>query len=337
MEHIYKQSVVLATKWKNDEFFLARLRLTFLYAVTSIVILGGSSIVLYNVLSRNIAQSIRENVFDPKLAHFIIDKTRDILQNRFITIDTVLIFFIIVIGFLLTEKTLQPIKKNLEKQKRFVADASHELRTPIAVVISGLEVALRNKNLNLESAKNTLVDTLNEMKEFSKLSNHLLDISKYDIGVVTVKDKVQVEQVLVTTIAKIQPLIKEKEINLKLDLLHKALVFGNEIELGRVFYNIFTNAITHTQPKGSISVSDSIISNHYTVVIADTGVGIPEDILTKIFDPFFRGDTSRNTGGSGLGLTLSKRIVESHKGTIGIKSKVGEGTSVAISIPLIQK
>ena len=185
MEKLYKQFVEWVTKWKAnqkvDEFFIARIRLTFYYSLTAIVILGISSILLYNTILSNLTQSISDNIFlDRNIAEVIIDKAQDILLNRFLTINIIIIFFIIILGFLVTEKTLKPIKVNMQKQKRFIADASHELRTPIAVVISGLEVNLDNKKLDFISAKKTLENTLEEMREFSKLSNDLLDLSKYD-------------------------------------------------------------------------------------------------------------------------------------------------------------
>src|ERR1035437_66788 len=185
MEKLSKQFVELVTKWKinhrADEFFVARLRLTFYYSLTAIIILGSSSILLYNIILSNLSQSIREeSILDPRIAQAIIDRTQDILLNRFLTIDIILIFFIVVLGFLLTYKTLEPIKSNMQKQKRFIADASHELRTPIAIMISGLEVNLNNKKLDFIEAKKTLESTLAEMREFSKLSNSLLDLSKYD-------------------------------------------------------------------------------------------------------------------------------------------------------------
>ena len=188
MGKLFKQFEESAIKWKNsfnrDEFFVARVRLTFYYSLTAVVILGSSSVILYNTILSNLAQSINENILiDPDLSQVILDRAQDILFNRFLVIDITLVFFIVILGFLLTQKTLKPIKSNMEKQKRFIADASHELRTPIAVVISGLEVTLTNKNLDLPGAKKTLENTLTEMREFSVLSNHLLDVSKYNAKV----------------------------------------------------------------------------------------------------------------------------------------------------------
>lgn len=339
MEKLYKQFVVLVTKWrvnnKADEFFVARLRLTFYYFITAVVILGGSSIILYNTILSNLSQSIlEESIFDSRISKAIIDRAQDILLNRFLTIDIIIIFFIVVLGFFLTHKTLEPIKSNMQKQKRFIADASHELRTPIAIVISGLEVNLNNKKLDLILAKKTLENTLEEMREFSKLSNSLLDISKYDTSIQTKYESISIEELVKSIVEKNKILAETKEINIETKIESSVNILGNKIELSRVFFNILDNAIKYTSQNGKILISDKIDSKKYILTISDNGIGIPKNIINKIFDPFFRGDLSRSTEGAGLGLTLSKKIIENHKGTISIKSQVNNGTNVVISLPI---
>ncbi len=339
MQKLYKQFVESVTKWKTsyrvDEFFIARIRLTFYYSIIAVFILGGSSIVLYNTILFNLTQSILEqDILDPQISQAIIDRTQDILLNRFMTIDLIIIFFIVILGFFLTHKTLQPIQSNMKKQKRFIADASHELRTPIAVIISGLEVNLNNKKLDLGGAKLTLEKTLDEMREFSKLSNSLLDISKYDTQIQIQYESIAINELIKNIIEKNKNLAQNKQINIETKIESMAVVMGNSIELSRVFFNILDNAIKYTKSGGSIVISDKINSNKYVVTISDTGIGIPKDVIGKIFDSFFRGDVARSTEGAGLGLTISKKIIENHKGTISIKSQVNKGTEVIISLPI---
>ena len=338
MGKLYKRFVELVTRWKvnyrPDEFFSARLRLTFYYSLTAIVILGGSSVVLYNTILSNLTASIEANVFlDPHISQLIIDRAQDILINRFMTIDLILVFFVIVLGFLVTHKTLAPIKLNMLKQKRFIADASHELRTPIAVIISGLEVNLENRNLNFESAKRTLENTLVEMQDFSKLSNNLLDLSKYDMPTKTKYESIDISELISHIVEKNKSLAGFKYITIEAKIRPRTIVLGNNIELSRVFYNILDNAIKYTPHGGKISIFDKISLNKYVLTISDSGAGIPKEIIAKIFDPFFRGDVSRSTEGAGLGLTLARKIIENHKGTISIKSEEKKGTSVIISVP----
>ena len=338
MQKLYKQFVELVTKlkgnYKPDEFFVARLRLTFYYSITVVIILASSSFALYNTILANLSRSIGEKEFDLDISQALITNARDILLDRFLTINLIIIFFIVILGYLLTYETLKPIKSNMEKQKRFIADASHELRTPIAVIISLLEVNLDNKKLDFAGAKETLEDALNEMREFSKLSNNLLDISKYDMPIQIKYETIDIGELVKSIVEKNKNLAKEKEINIETKLENKALVKGDKMELGRVFYNILDNAIKYTPKNGAISISDKITSGKYILTVSDTGIGISKDIIDKIYDSFFRGDVARNTTGAGLGLTLSKKIIENHKGSISIKSQVDKGTSVTISLPI---
>jgi len=317
-----------------DEFFIARIRLTFYYSVTAVVILGGSSVLLYNMIFSNLSQSIIESIPDPHIAEIVIDNAQDILFNRFVTIDIIIIFLVVILGFLLTHKTLEPIESNMQKQKRFIADASHELRTPIAVIISGLEVNLNNKKLDLISAKKTMEDALEEMREFSKLSNSLLDISKYDTPIQIKCEPIAIDELVKSIIERNKNLASIKNINIETKIESKAIIQGNKIELSRVFFNILDNAIKYTKEGGTIVIGDKIDSKKYILTINDNGIGISKDIIDKVFDSFFRGDASRNTEGAGLGLTLSRKIVENHKGTISIKSQVNKGTNVTISLPI---
>jgi two-component system, OmpR family, sensor histidine kinase CiaH len=341
MQKLYKQFAGWVTRWRLndriDDFFAARLGLTLYYLITAIIILGGSSIITYNVILSNFTESILEKGFNPYISQAIIADAQDILLDRFVMIDSIIIIFTVLIGFLLTSRTLKPIKVNMEKQKRFIADASHELRTPTAVVISGLEVALNNKKLDFSSAKKTLEDTLEEMREFSKLSNSLLDLSQYDK-----KNKIKHEVINISEL--LQPIVEKsknlafsnKEINFQIKIMNiPIMVKGDSVELCRVFYNILDNAIKYTPKKGTISVSDKIVLNQYVVTVSDSGIGIPKNIIHRIFDPFFRGDKARSENGVGLGLTLTKKIIENHGGIISIKSEENKGTTVVIFLPIM--
>ncbi len=338
MEKLYKQLEGLVTKWKQpfspDEFFIARFKLIVFYSLTTIVILGATSWALYRSILGNFAESIVETVPDPRVAHIIFDRTEDILKDRFITIDSLIIIIVVIISFFLTRETLKPIKENMEKQKRFIADASHDLRTPVAVVISGLEVALRNKHLNLDSARTSLQDTLLEMKDFSKLTNYLLDISKYDVKSKDFFEILVLKDLLTKVAKKIEPLVLKNDVKLNVHINTTVSIFGNSIELERVFFNILSNAIFHTPQGGEISIRDMEERKTCAVTIEDTGEGISKANINKVFDPFFRGDPSRNVEGAGLGLTLAKKIIENHKGNIKIKSELGKGTIVIVTLPV---
>jgi signal transduction histidine kinase len=319
---------------KNDEFFIARLKLTFFYSLTALVILAASSLILYNVLLINITESIGDDGIDRNITHIVLHRTEDSLANRFIVTDSAVMFFVVIAGFLLTKKTLDPIRKNMQKQKRFIADASHEFRTPITIAISGLEVALRSKDINLGIAKDTLAKTLIELQDLSKLTNDMLNITKSDVNVKKEYEIVKINEVVSGVAQKIAPIASEKGLEIKNNIKFKASVLGSRLELERVIYNILNNSIAHTPKGGSITIFDICSKKDYKISVSDTGIGISKENIDRIFDPFFQGDISRNTGGAGLGLTLAKQIVENHNGIISIKSELHQGTTVTVTLPI---
>ncbi len=338
MEKSYRQFAASVIKWwtsvKSDEFFLARLKLTLFYSLTALSILAGASFVLYRALLLNIHELLEENFMDPTVVREIFEKTQTLLQTRILIVDGVIFFLVLFLGFFLTQKTLRPIKINSLKQKRFIADASHELRTPIAVVISGIEVALRNKKFDVNTAKLALENSLEEMRSLSKLSNSLLDIAKFNDHKPKDLDNIVIKDLLAYVVSKIGVLAAEKNINVVTDLKSSAQIKGSKMELARVFYNVLDNAITHTPSGGSITIKDEESGNRYAILITDTGIGIPKEKLSHIFDPFFQADSAHSKTGAGLGLTLSKKIVINHGGSIKVESEVGQGTTVNISLPI---
>ncbi len=332
MEKSYKPFAELVTKLKHDEFFGARLKLTFFYALTALGILLISSVILYQALIANIQESVSEASLDPRIAQMVLDRAGDILQNKFILTDSVIMLLVIIVGFLLTQKTLTPIWESMQRQKRFIADASHELRTPITIALSGLEVALRNKEIT-GLAKDTLSNTLVELEDLAKLTNHMLDFTKQDLATTTEHLPIIMSQVVTQVTTKMKPVAAEKGVGIQNLSRLTATILGNQVELERVLYNILNNAVSHTPKGGMITIADSEDRKNYVITIADTGVGIAKGDIGKVFDPFFQSDSSRHTGGSGLGLTLAKKIIENHKGDILIKSQLGLGTEVIISLP----
>lgn len=322
---------------KDDDFLKVRIKLTAMYTLIAGVMAGGYSLLLYQLLLADFRDSIQDKIYaiDPRVVNSIVNRTSDILFNRILIIDAVILFAVICISFVWAKRTLRPIRENMLKQKRFIADASHELRTPVAVMVSGLEVALRNKSLTVADAKETLEDTLTEMRELSKLSNHLLDLSRYDADLHAEKSPVAVTEVLDPVLTKATLLAEERGLSFNKGQIEPATISGHQLELGRVFLNLFHNAIKYTPKGGAVTVEGLKRGRKYIVTIRDTGIGMDQDALDKIFEPFFQGDPAHNTGGVGLGLTLAKRIIESHDGDIDIESEPKVGTTVTVTLPLV--
>ena len=240
-------------------------------------------------------------------------------------------------GWLLAGKTLEPIEATVEEQKRFISDASHELKTPLTALKTSIEVALRDKKLNLKAAKETLNENLDDIEQLKNLANDLLSLTRYEHnGNGLIYEKLDFKDVF-EKVNKIFSLLS-KEKNIKVTFLTKNAIFkGHKESIEKMFSILLDNAIKYTEKNGSVTLATIKNGNNISLTIKDTGVGISKTDLPHIFDRFYRVDPSRskvNVTGFGLGLSIAKRIVEIHKGSIFVSSAVGKGTSFTITLPI---
>ncbi len=339
MENLFKQLEVWVTRLKlkirRDEFFVTRIRLTAIYTILAVVFLLAFSVVLYEGLMTRLSESALETIADPGIRGLVISKAGGIIRDLILLGDMAVLFIVISVGFYLTRKTLDPIKKMVKKQERFIADASHELRTPLSVMKTGVEVALRQKNLSPDNAQKTLSDVLEEVNILTLLANDLINISKYDFDSIKLS-RIYLPDILEKTVKRLRPIAEEKKIELLFSGSGKKdkYVMGSEAMVGQIFYNLIYNAIIYTPESGSVKVGYTVKSNKYLVSISDTGMGISKENLDHIFEPFFRAENSRTTPGSGLGLSIVKSHIDLHLGSIDIQSEVGKGTVVLVGLPI---
>lgn len=221
-------------------------------------------------------------------------------------------------------------------RKEFVADVSHELKTPITSIMGYADTLLegeyddvtRNKFLNVIAS---------EARRMAKLVTDLLSLSRYD------NNKISVEK----TEFDLGELVKKCQEKLEIEISKKhhkvenlvtanvPLVYADKSGIERVVLNILSNSIKYTKENGSIKIYVGFVYNDAYIKIIDNGIGIPEKDLTRIFERFYRVDKarSRELGGTGLGLSIAKEILNQNNGSIDIKSEVGKGTEVVIRVP----
>ncbi|PIR43195.1 hypothetical protein COV24_04085 [candidate division WWE3 bacterium CG10_big_fil_rev_8_21_14_0_10_32_10] len=239
------------------------------------------------------------------------------------------------LGYVFASKTLAPIEKMIEKQKRFISDAAHELKTPLTSMKVDLEVNLRDKNLKLKYAKKILQRTIHEIDAMNDLTNYLLQKSKYQN--ISEKDnkKIQLKAIIEEAISKLKTKTEEKNIKIT-KYIGNELVYGNKNRLKEVFINIIDNAIKYSENNKNISIRTSVKNNEVKIKIVDHGKGISKEDIERIFDPFYRSDKARTNSkieGYGLGLSIAKEIIEEHQGTIVVKSKLNRGSTFIVSLP----
>lgn len=243
------------------------------------------------------------------------------------------------LSYYLARRTLRPIEQAHESQSRFTADASHELRTPIAAMRSEIEVALMNPKLTLAQAKNQLTSNLEELEKLTALSEGLLRLAQYDRKD-ALTEKVDLKSTTNDAVARVEASARLKNIKVTVIKSPKITLQGNKASLIEALVTVLDNAIKYSPEKSSIEVALQTKDKQAIITITDHGIGIKPDELPHIFDRFYRADSARSkqtTKGYGLGLSIAKSIVSAHNGSISATSKPDKGSTFTLSLPLQQK
>ena len=227
------------------------------------------------------------------------------------------------------------LERAVDEIQRFTADASHELRTPLAVLRSEAESALR-KIRTPEEYERTLTVVVEEATRLGRLADQLLSLSRHDAGLTECRQEaVRVDALLLDVVEQLRPLAAGRGVVLEEDTVEPCELLGDDVRLSQAFFNVVENAIKYTPEEGAVHVQCRVQDWSTVVVVRDTGIGIPREHLGRVFDRFYRVDSSRQTltGGAGLGLAISRTAILAHQGEIEIHSEPGVGTTVTIRLP----
>ena len=237
--------------------------------------------------------------------------------------------------FVLQDVTAQERLDSLRKE--FVANVSHELKTPITTIKSYIETLLDGTLSDAVTARGFLEVVLKETDRMNRLVRDLLDLSRIDYRQVAWDIRpVDMVPLLKDTLQKLAVQAEAKKMQVVLEVSNLPFVLADYDRIQQVCVNILANALEHTPEGGLVKVSAVREMDTVRVCIKDNGVGIPEEDLPRVFERFYRVDKarSRHMGGTGLGLAIAREIIEAHNGSIDIESKVGEGTCVTFTLPL---
>jgi signal transduction histidine kinase len=229
------------------------------------------------------------------------------------------------------DEMLARIENSFERHKRFTADASHELRTPVSVMKAIISVT-RKRRRSPEEYEQALEDLEAVAGQMGNLVNDLLALSRSDLNPAVRSERVDLGSLLSNVAESLRSLAEAKGISLSTDIQEGLFVEGDGDALTHLALNLLDNAVKYTK-EGGIRLSARSSENKARIEIADSGIGIAREHLPMIFDRFYRVDQSRSSEGTGLGLSIAQAIVRQHRGTIEVRSEVGRGTTVIIQLP----
>jgi two-component system, OmpR family, phosphate regulon sensor histidine kinase PhoR len=304
-----------------------------------------------NLIDKNISSVVRDTKLLEKIEEAIKDQTTKNV-NVEINLPSYQLYKIYIIpgpthlfpetdSVVLFLKDFTEITKAQKLKTDFVANVSHELRTPLVSIKGSLETILGPASDDKVAQKKFMSIMSDQVLRMENLINDLLILSRIELEEHIKPNKiVNLNDIFTNIKSNFELILKKKKINLQIELMEPTLVFGDNDKLLTVFSNLIDNAIKYSQDGKNIYVKSQnsegkLIGKNMLISIKDEGIGIPQDLIPRITERFFRVDTekSKKVGGTGLGLAIMKHIISQHRGDYEILSKVNEGTEIKIYLP----
>lgn len=226
---------------------------------------------------------------------------------------------------------LDRLEASFVRERRFVADASHQLRTPLTALQAIVSVT-RERRRSAEEYEQALDDVDGETARLRTLVENLLELARGDAERLAEREPIDVSGLLRDVCASLEVLADDKGLTLTCELEDGLVAEGDGDALVRLFVNVLDNAIKYTDT-GGVDVAGFAADGAVAVTVRDSGRGVPAEQLPHLFERFYRGDASRSAEGSGLGLAIARLIAEAHGGTIAISSGEGRGTTCEVCLP----
>ncbi len=270
-----------------------------------------------------------------------ITSQQAIIMNLVYTFLVVGLLMLIIIFFtskFFANRAIHPIKEAFNKQKQFIADASHEIKTPLSIIDTNVDVLLSNEQDTIKNQIKWLHYIKSESERMTKLTNDLLYLTQVDHSeIITTFSEFNLSEAVESVILTMEGVIFEKNISLHYEIEPNLVTRGNSDQIKQVVMILLDNALKYANGNGLINITLKKHHNNIVLLVSNTGEGISANHLEKIFDRFYRTDESRarKYGGYGLGLAIAKEIIDQHKGKIYAKSIIKENTTFYIELPLV--
>ena len=228
------------------------------------------------------------------------------------------------------------LDQSFQRIREFTVHASHELKTPLTVMHGELETAWREESLT-DSQRERLLSQMDEVRRLGAIVDGLSLLTKADAGQVSLTlEPLRLDEIVREAVEDAQHLAQGREVQVSLTACEELSVRGDRHRLRQLLLNLTDNAIKYNRPNGRVTIALRRASDCGELAISNTGPGIPPELLSRVFDRFFRGDASHGSAieGSGLGLSIAQWIVHAHRGTIRIESEVGGLTTVTVRLKI---
>lgn len=231
---------------------------------------------------------------------------------------------------------LARIEELFSAQQRFVADVSHELRSPLTAVRGNLDLMKRGAGDDASERVQMIEAMDTETARMNRLVNDLLLLARQDAGIPIAKQPIELDTLMLEVYRQAQ--VTAKGVNLQLGSEDQAIIVGDRDRLKQVLLNLVDNAVKYTPQGGKVTLSLAKDAMWVKITVQDTGIGIAPENIPNLFDRFYRVDKarSRDAGGTGLGLAIAKSVVEAHNGKITVESQVGKGSTFTVWLPLVE-
>jgi two-component system sensor histidine kinase CiaH len=242
----------------------------------------------------------------------------------------------VIASIIISRKSLNPVIEVLKKQNEFVANVSHELRTPLTIIQAKQELLLSDPDAKIIDKSEDISQTLNEAKRMSKITKDLMLLSRADNNqIVLQKEEVEIDEFIEGIAKTYSELIELENKKFVLNLEYKKIASIDTNKIYQVMVILLDNAMKYTEAGDTIEIHTYQKDNKCVIEVKDTGIGIGDEAIKHVFERFYREDKarSRETGGSGLGLSIADMIVSSHSGTIKASHNGEKGSVFTIKLP----
>ena len=243
-------------------------------------------------------------------------------------------------SWLLAGLAARPVARSLDQQRRFLSDASHELKTPLAAIRLLTDSILQTDQMDMETVRDFVTDIGSEAERLSRITEDLLRLTRLDSGIQDAAYPVSVSRVLERVVRMLGVVAREKEVTLTYETDEDAVVRATEDDIHQILYNLMENGIKYSGSMGFVHTTLKTVGDTVVISVEDNGIGIPNEDMEHIFERFYRVDKNRSraVGGTGLGLSIVSDTVRRRGGSIRAQHRQsGSGTVFIVELPLARR